>query len=1624
MRPNLYISRSQNPMTSPLRNILNKFRLHARSKPEMGRYFERLACYYIEHDPIMSEQYESPQRYAEWARSRGKDARDTGIDIVAKVRGEDGWCAIQCKFFKGKVYKKDIDSFFTASGKKEFSRRLIIDTSEEEWSDNALAALDGQDKPVTRVSLADLEHDIAWECTPQAGLKAQPIMAKKKIRRDQREAVKAVCKGLENDDRGKLIMPCGTGKSFISLLIAEKMVGEGKSVLFLVPSLSLMSQIIRVWAQDKNMKQRCFSACSDAEVGKRRKYRDDVAEIQAHDLVYPATTEADTLAEKVGKNLPPDCMTVIFATYHSIQVISDAQKNHGLGEFSLIICDEAHRTTGVKLAGQNESNFVKIHEQGHVQGKKRLYMTATPRVFGEAARSKASDESIELCSMDDEKMFGKNLFARGFGWAVENKLLSDYKVIVLGIDEAIVSAGVQNRLADEGNELDLDNATKYIGCYRALAKRGLEEVSSLPMQRALAFCKDIKHSKLMEQEFAKVITSYLESKEGLSTERGHRRLDCKVQHVDGTDNAKIRSQRINWLQEQDKEEACHILSNARCLAEGVDVPALDAILFMHPRKSQIDVVQAVGRVMRRAPNKEKGYVILPIGIPAGIEPREALNDNKRYHMVWNTLNALRSHDERLESDINKAWLEKNFNNLSSHIEIIAVSDRLPSNAPGDEKKNAGTEIKKNEKPSPDWQPVLFDDWSNAVMAKIVDKNRTPDYWKKWAKNIADIAQAHVSRIHGLIKNPGKEREAFESFLTEIRNGLNNNITEKDTVEMLAQHLVTQPVFKALFGDHNFVQQNPVSRAMEKILEILHNHNIEKERMALQEFYESIQLRAKGVKDPKARQEIIVELYEGFFRNAFPDMTSRLGIAYTPVELVDFILNSVNAILDTEFDLTLGSKGVHIVDPFTGTGTFITRLLQSDLIKPSELKHKYLEEMHANEIMPLAYYIAAINIETAYQNAAAATGINNNEYVPFQGICLTDTFQLDEQESNGLISDFLAANSSRRSRQQQLRDIRVIVGNPPYSVSQRDINKDTSPVKYPRLDQRIKETYGDNTPHNTTTTTLYDNYIRAIRWASDRIGDDGVIGYVTNAGWLEGKAGGGVRKSVVEEFSSIYVFHLRGNARTSGLKWRKEGGKVFGSGSRASISIVLLVKNNKNTKNGKIYFHDIGDYLSREEKLRKISEMHSIAGHNGNLPEWDLIIPDRHGDWLGQRAAFPEPYIRIGGKVREEYLFNTRSGGIEAKRDAWVYNDSKERLMHNLHIMIDTYNRSVSQVGQGDVNNPKKISWSYGLRRLRKSGKEVSFNRDAMQIVAYRPFNLRHHYNDKDLNENRAQMPRIFPCESVANRAICISGPIAGATFSALMTKHAIDSEFMRWTQCFPLYYRPANAGSVNDHLLDTEEQKIAITDEGMGLFHSAYPEKVVCKEEIFYYTYGFLHSPSYRKRFVNTLDKEFPGIWPVKKYEDFLAFVQAGRDLGDLHCDFNKVEQFEVIFNTGGTALVAPQDPKSFYRVRKMKFAGTGTKLDKSTVIYNSNITISGIPLEAYNYVVNGRSALEWVMRRQQVSVDKDSGIVNDPNDFANEVMGDPAYPLKLFQRIITVSLETLKIVENLPPLDLGDKKK
>ncbi len=1610
-----------------LRELLEQYRVGAQNERDKGTAFENLALAYFRHDPLQKDNYDAAWTYQEWAASKGLDGRDVGIDLVAKITDEEGYCAIQCKFYREnyRIQRGDLDSFFAASGKSHFTRRVVVDTTNGDWGANAQGLLENQNPPVYRIGLTDLEDSpIDWG----RFLRTDEISLapKKQLRQHQTEALKAVRKGLSEADRGKLIMACGTGKTFTGLKIAEDLAGPGKRVLFMVPSLSLMSQTVREWTNDAEVNLHSFAVCSDAQVGKRVSNEGDYGDIAAYDLAYPATTDPEKLAEKV-KLASSDEMTVVFSTYHSIDTISKAQLWHDLPDFDLIICDEAHRTTGARFEDEEESNFIKIHSDDNVRGAKRLYMTATPRVYGEGVRQKADEASVELCSMDDEALYGKTLFTRGFSWAVENGLLTDYKVVVLAVDEESVAEGVQKRLT-EGSELKLDDATKIIGCYKALTKDGLADDLVLdphPMRRALAFCKDIKTSKLVTNQFAAVVNEYLDTEEELSGEE-EKRLRCELEHVDGTYNAKAREHLLKWLK-ADSENACRILSNARCLSEGVDVPALDAILFLHPRKSQIDVVQSVGRVMRRAEGKKMGYVILPIAIPAGVTPEDALNDNERYKVVWQILNALRSHDERMDATINRIGFGESVNDK---IEIVAVTNKVPTKKPAKGETaglGQGSANDDDDRPEltrevsePEQYSLWVDEFAAAIRAKIVKKCGTKDYWDRWASSIAEIAQKHITRIKATLAKPDTpERKAFDDFLAEIHDDLNPSVSEEEAIEMLAQHLITKPVFDAIFRDHDFAASNPVSQALERVLGAIHGDSMKAEREELEQFYDSVRRRAATLKTAEAKQQVIIQLYDSFFRNAFPRMTEKLGIVYTPVEIVDFILQSVNEMLQEHFGQTLGSRGVHIMDPFTGTGTFITRLLQSGLIAPDELEHKFRNEIHANEIVLLAYYIAAVNIEAAYQGVS-----NSEEYVPFEGICLTDTFQMYEGDDE--LAIYMPDNSERRKRQKATA-IRVIVGNPPYSVGQSTANDDNANVIYPNLNERIRSTYAAKSS-NTNMRSLYDSYIRAIRWASDRIGDAGVVAFVTNAGWVDGNAADGMRACLAEEFTDLYIFHLRGNQRTSGERSRKEGGKIFGSGSRAPIAISVFVKSPDAAEHGRVFFHDIGDYLDQKQKLAIIRKCGAINGIT-DAEGWERITPNENFDWLGQRDADFGKFIDISEKSGSQIaIFETHSAGLKTNRDSWVYNASRSSLERRIEQSIAFYNQQVDDRRSNRNHKPDtradRFKWCQSTLNSYEKGRYLCFSEERLQRALYRPYQSTWLYKDKDLNWSSYLMPRFFPNRDSVNRVIMVKQRWHGDGQLALMVDCVPDLQSDGGTQCFARYLygqQDEEPGGLFEGQSSGLQRRDAITDAGLAHFKAAYPGEAVTKEDIFYYVYGLLHSPDYRERYADNLTKELPRIPCVKTYEGFRAFSDAGRRLGDLHVNYEKVEPYPVTIKQGDLRLASIDDPKKFFRVEKMKFAGKRGAQNKTTVIYNHNITMEGIPLEAYDYVVNGKPALEWVMERQVVKTDKASGIVNDANDYANETMNNPAYPLELFQRVITVSLETMKIVNGLPDLDLPE---
>ena len=945
--------------------VLDHFISASTNERDKGTAFEKLTMKFFQADSLYNQKYKNIWMWGDWAilfPEYNFSAKDTGIDLVAQDNNDE-FCAIQCKFYSEEhiLKKEDIDSFFTLSGKKPFTERIIVVTTNN-ISNNVITSLDNQTIPVNLITLNDLENSsIDWLKFDINNIESLPLKPKKTIRPHQQEALENAIEYYKIHDKGKLIMACGTGKTYASLKIMESITPSNANILFLVPSLSLLSQTLKEWNYEAESPIISYAVCSDSKIGK------DSEDMKVHELSYPATTDSGKLVNNFQINKSDNQRTVIFSTYQSLDIIQKAQEK-GLPEFDLIICDEAHRTTGIiNNERKDDSNFVLVHDNNNIKAKKRMYMTATPRIYSPNVKTIAQRKEIELCSMDDTEIYGDTIYQLSFSKAVEEGLLSDYQVLVLMVGGNYINENMQSELANN-SELDLGDVAKIVGCYNGLAKNINETeiyFDKNPMKRAVAFAGSIKYSKNMSNEF-KSITNKL----------GY--LKCETRHIDGTQNVLERNKELDWLRDAIPDNECRILSNARCLSEGVDVPALDAVMFLNPRDSEIDIVQSVGRVMRKSEGKKYGYIILPVFIPFTENPEEALNNNKKYEIIWKTLESLRAHDDKIDREINQL----KYNGESDRIHIIGT----------------GVSISK-EQPYFDFPEDEIKLWKDAIRVKIVEKCGDKEYLRNWTKDIIDIMDIHIERINFILKNNETDKQEFDKFLAELRYNVSSVISEEDAIIMLSQHLITKPVFDTLFSSE-FAKYNPVSMAMDKMIAILDEKGLKNETKKLEKFYDVVKNKVSAVKNFTDKQKIIIELYDNFFSQANPKLSDKLGIVYTPIEIVDFIINSVEYTLNKEFNTKLEDNNVHILDPFTGTGTFMTRLIHNGVISPNKLENKYKNELHANEIMLLAYYIAAINIEETYKNITEKyepfAGIVL-KYEPFAGIILTDTFQMLEEE---------------------------------------------------------------------------------------------------------------------------------------------------------------------------------------------------------------------------------------------------------------------------------------------------------------------------------------------------------------------------------------------------------------------------------------------------------------------------------------------------------------------------------------------------------------------------------------------------------------------------------------------------
>ncbi|MDT2428318.1 DEAD/DEAH box helicase family protein [Enterococcus avium] len=1533
---------------------------------DKGTLFEKIAQIYFKNEPTYKNLFSDVWLLNEVPEEYAIPKKDTGVDLVARNEATGELTAIQAKFYDNKIYKRHIDSFLAELGKSYYSDGIIV-YSLDSLSSNADEAINQLSKSVAQIGLSDLRNSqVDWESFIPSRPNEVKVKKVKKTRPYQNEAIDLTINYFQEHDRGQLIMAPGTGKTFTSLKLVEKMAKQTNketfNVLYLVPSIQLLSQTLIGWNNDTELSMHSFAVTSDRNASKKK----NADELSAKDIGFPATTDSEKLLsnyKKIENNQRH--LTVVYSTYQSIEVLHEAQEK-GFPEFDIVICDEAHRTTGAKALGEEASVFTRVHNNNYIKANKRLYQTATPKIYGTDAKQKAEDSSIVLSSMDNKDIYGEEIFRLGFGQAVSNDILTDYKVMVLAVDEKVIQKDMQKVLSDSENGLDVDDVSKLIGVWNGLMKRSSVDKEAVfegkPMQRAISFINTINNSKKISSQFNEVVNEYLDGNESIQQ-------SINVRHVDGMMNTLEKKEALDWLSEDFAEDETRVLSNVKFLTEGIDVPNLDAVIFLAPKKSQVDIVQAVGRIMRKFKDKEYGYIILPIVIPEGATPESILDNNKKYEAVWQILNALRSVDERFSAMINKLELNRK---KPENMDVIGIGE-----APSVEDVENSSKGNDNEQSS--YQTALDLDWGeieNAIYVKVVKKVGDRRYLEDWSEDVAKIAQRHIEQITIMISDKNSQTAIeFDKFLKSLQHNINESIDEKQAIEMLAQHLITAPIFEALFGEYSFVNNNPVSEAMDKIVEELSRFGgFNKEQDELKEFYDSVKLRAEGIDNAEAKQRIIITLYDKFFSKGFKETTQRLGIVFTPVEVVDFIVKSVDDVLKKHFGKAIEDEGVHILDPFTGTGTFIVRTLHylkdklaNGKITLADITRKYTQELHANEIVLLSYYIAAINIESTFAE------MNHEEYKPFEGIVLTDTFESTEQEDT-LDDSFFGTNDERLKRQQKV-PITVIIGNPPYSVGQSNANDNNQNVSHPKLNSRIAETYVKNSKANLLRN-LYDDFVKGFRWASDRIGKTGVIGFVTNGSFIDSQTMSGMRKCLHDEFNHLYIFNLRGDARTSGEQRRKEAGNVFDSGSRTPIAISILVKDGSD--NHEIHYHDIGDYLSREEKLSTIAKSDIF-----NRLNWKKITPDKNNDWINQRDVYYDKYTPMDGGV-----FLDKSIGVSTSRDSWVYGFNKDKVQNNVKKLIKNYNFELKRLGKLKDSlellntDDDFIKWSAGLKDKFSKGKKIDFEANAMIMGHYRPFTKKYLQYQTDIIERPSRYKSIFGED---NQVIYVTGN--GIDFSTLVTDKIPNLHFMNTGQGF---YKKNNGS--NENLFDDDFNIQA--DNKFDL----------SQEDTFYYVYAVLHSTEYLRKYINNLTKALPRIPKVRNKE---KYVEIGKELADLHLNYEDVPAYD------GVNIVFKSDNPSF-KVKKMKHP---KRAQLDTIIFNEDIVITDIPERAYEYVVNGKPAIEWIIDQYQVKKDKKSGIVDDPNEFSD----NPKYIFNLLLSIINVSMQTMDLVDSLPPLEIID---
>ena len=1645
-----------------------------RKRRNKGTTFEKAIKIYLTEEPIQAEYFSKVLKWREWVdyyyNKHGKfpypsKHEDIGVDLVA-IKKDGTYAAIQCKFrnFGKKLYKSDLDSFFTTansdSGKIYFSEKIIIDTalSHSVHLQNVIA----DNHNCKTINLAKInESKIDWA----KWFETDKLVLKEKLttkdRPYQEEAINAVVNGFNSVDeegnlitRGKLIMACGTGKTFVALKITEQLIQNQGLVLFLVPSLALIDQTVKTWTHNATTPTKKIVVCSASDTAQKYDPEEDNLMTPASDLYVPLTSEPTEIA-KSANAWSKEQVVVIFSTYHSLKQIKAAQQEYELPEFDLIICDEAHRTSTNPDPKKKGSFFTAIHKNSNISGKKRLYMTATPKIYVEQAKNDAEKLDVALFSMDDPKWFGKKFYEYSFAKAIRKGQLTDYRIVLATFDlddykkvtESLTNnIKIKKYLSTKENQkekqLREEDFYKLIAVYKQFCKIGAtnDQYTSINdpnfMKKVMGFISSVKLSEDVRDWFPQIVHEY--QKDAPDNEKNSL-INLKVDHISGKTPS---AERANILNELDNitDNTCKMITNVNCLSEGVDVPSLDGVVFLQPRQSQINIIQCIGRVLRTSPGKKWGYILIPIFVPPGRKPEDVLNENKEYKRITRVINALRSIDDDFNDEIQNLGLNPEGKIPKKIIGIGSNSDKDINN----------DNVAQNKTLNLKWD----EDFSKAIKAVVIRQTVDSDHWEDWVDDVATKAKKNRGKIKSLINNKPDVKDKFNQLKVEMQNNIHTSIKSDDVVDMVNQHFITEPIFNALFENSGALTNNVIANSLNEFISKLKTHGITlNDDSAYQDFYNAIKRNVSSTsKDPEARQKLLHKIYENFFTKAFPRDVAKLGLVYTPTEVINFMLHSVDYLLQTELNTKLENDNVSIIDPFTGTGSYLTQLINATklngeyLISNEKLKHKYQHEIFANEIMLLPYYIASVNIAHAFYT-------RTNEHIPFNGICLTDTFAAYEDtykhEKNEYYSKILNSNllaksltsNYNRLQAQKSAQIKVIIGNPPYSAGS-DANQDNTNETYKNLEAAIKNTY-NNLSLAQNQKSLRNSYIKAIKWAELRLQDvdQGIIAFITPNGFLEAVACDGMRQDLSAKFASIYIFDCKGDQNKDKAGNKDQGGRIF-TGVQVGASMTFFVKNKFADKQGQIYYYTFPKVLKTTDKLEQIKQLNSFKSIASRFNHSEI---DANHDWINQdktnftkQAYFlPLRQKTIGSKGKGTYkelfthfIFNYSSCGVQGTGIYRCSNFSKTALADNIQKAIDYYNqkREAYQTyrhngGKKTVrkwldkdNESKKFQWSDSLRNNLNQNHSIKYHPENIISVLMRPFSIMQFYFDDYLNISRFKLPYIFK-EQDQVLGMMISSQNNSACLSILAVNKIMDVSFINSGVYFPLSFKRDNQDT---ELIQNNKNKTVevINDNTIALFQ--YSNYLVTKEMLFYYIYGIFNQKAYSLTFKNAITKQLPRVPKVKDATTFKQFAAIGKQLANLHVNFEACPIWKT----------SAYDPNIDYPVEDFiignidkngkKTGGITISKDYTTITYNDKFILNDIPPQAWNYKLMNKSIIELFINKHKIKTDKTSGIIHDPNDYGKEI-GNPRYLLETLLRVINIALKTDELKEQLPNIDLND---